>query len=67
MITTFVGDVGSGDCGPAVAARLDGPTGLAVDSQGNVYIADSINGRVLKVDSSGFLTPFAGIDRPASA
>ena len=41
----------SGDGGPAIAAELNGPTGIAVDTQGNVYIADSWNFRIRKVTS----------------
>jgi hypothetical protein len=51
-ITTFAGTgTGgfSGDGGPATAAQVYAPYGLAVDGQGNVYIADSRNYRVRKV------------------
>jgi uncharacterized protein (TIGR03437 family) len=50
----------SGDGGPAVSAELNGPTGLALDSAGNLYIADSGNGRVRRVSSSGIITTVAG-------
>jgi len=46
----------TGDGGPATNATLDGPMGLAIDSQGNLYIADSINRAVRKVDAAGTIT-----------
>jgi uncharacterized protein (TIGR03437 family) len=54
----------SGDNGPATSAQLSGivccgPAGVAVDSTGNVYIADSLNGRIRKV-SNGVITTVAG-------
>jgi sugar lactone lactonase YvrE len=47
-ITTVAGDgyaAFSGDNGPATGAQLNAPQGVAIDSSGNVYIADSHNGR----------------------
>jgi trimeric autotransporter adhesin len=63
-ITTVAG-VGtpgfSGDGGAATAAQLDRPIGLAVDNQGDLFIVDSLNGRVRKVDPDGVIrTVFAG-------
>lgn len=49
-----------GDGGPATMAKLATPTGLAVDSTGSIYIADTNNRRVRKVDSSGTITTVAG-------
>ncbi len=50
----------SGDSGPAVGATLSNPQGVAVDSAGNLYIADTNNGRIRKVDTSGNITTVAG-------
>ena len=55
VITTYAGtgELGfSGDGGPATQARLFSPAGLALDSAGNLYIADSFNSRVRKVNAS---------------
>jgi sugar lactone lactonase YvrE len=64
VITTFAGTgiaeggMGAlaGDGGPAKAARLNFPEGLAVDAQGNLYIADNLNGRIRRVDKNGRIT-----------
>ena len=51
----------SGDGGPATAAQLNNPAGLAFDSLGNLYIADQDNNRVREVDhASSFITTVAG-------
>ncbi len=50
----------SGDGGPAVKAQLNTPQGIAVDSAGNVYIADSVNNRVRIVTTGGIINTFAG-------
>ena len=50
----------SGDGGPAVEARLNHPSGVAVDGLGNLYIADSWNHRIRRVDASGIITTIAG-------
>jgi len=49
-----------GDGGPAVSAQLNSPQGVAVDSAGNVYIADSLNNRVRMVNPQGIISTFAG-------
>jgi len=62
-LTTFAGTgtAGSGgDGGPAAQAQLNMPQGLAVDSAGNVYIADTLNNRVRRVDVNGTITTVAG-------
>ena len=50
----------SGDGGPAVKAQLDQPQGFAFDSAGNLYISDSANNRVRRVDGKGVITTVAG-------
>src|SRR5579862_4212243 len=63
MITTFAG-TGSygyaGDNGPATSALIGLITGMAVDSAGNVYLADLSGERVRKIDATGIATTVAG-------
>lgn len=62
-IVTFAGSgraAYGGDGGPATAADLNLPTGLAFDTAGNVFIADSGNNRVRKVSPNGTITTVAG-------
>lgn len=63
VITTFAGGAAgglAGDDGPATKALLRRPVGLALDSAGDLYIADSGNARVRKVDRNGTITTFVG-------
>jgi uncharacterized protein (TIGR03437 family) len=50
----------SGDRGPASQAELSGPTGLAIDSMGNIYIADYGNNVVRRVSPDGTINTVAG-------
>jgi len=50
----------SGDGGPATAASLNGPFAVAVNAAGEIYIADTNNNRVRKVDLKGMITTVAG-------
>ena len=54
----------SGDGGQATRAQLNTPQGLAVDSAGNVYIADTLNYRVRRVSTDGIITTVAGSGQP---
>ncbi len=49
-----------GDGGPATEAYLAGPAGIAVDGNGNLYIADTGNNLIRKVDTNGMITTVAG-------
>ena len=63
IITTIAGNgTGgySGDGGAATAAKLNLPTGVAIDGLGNIYIADNVNNRIRKVNNSGIITTIAG-------
>ena len=53
-----------GDGSAAVAARLNEPVGVALDGSGNLYIADTINNRIRKVDAAGVITTVAGNGTP---
>lgn len=66
VITTFAGTLSgfSGDGATATAAALSYPSGVAVDTSGNVYIADTSNQRVRKVGTNGIITTIAGTGSP---
>jgi hypothetical protein len=56
----------SGDGGPAATAALGWPFGVSVDPIGNLYIADTYNNCIRKVDSIGIITTVAGTCGPRS-
>ena len=61
LIDTIVGPGATGDGGAAAAAQLKLPEGVAADAAGNLYIADSRNHRIRKVDAStGAISTIAG-------
>jgi uncharacterized protein (TIGR03437 family) len=62
IITTFAGGatLPGGDGGAATKAGLGSPAGLAVDTAGNVYIADFQFGNVRKVNPQGIISTYAG-------
>ena len=55
----------SGDGGPATSAELEDAIGVAVDSSGNLYIADASNQRIRKVTPAGIISTVAGNGTPA--
>jgi uncharacterized protein (TIGR03437 family) len=62
-ITTVAGNGSagfSGDGGPATQASLNTPSCVAVDTSGNIFIADYSNSRVRKVSTGGAISTFAG-------
>jgi len=63
-LTLVAGDISepgfSGDGGLATNAKLDGPQGISVENNGNIYIADTYNNRIRKVDINGIITTVAG-------
>ncbi len=63
VITTIAGtgESGfSGDGGPATEAQVASPNGLAADGSGNLYVADSGNHRIRRIDPEGVITTIAG-------
>lgn len=68
IITTIAGNGTqgfSGDDGPATAATIDSPAGLAIDSAGDLYISDTHTHRVRKITAAtGIITTIAGTGTP---
>jgi sugar lactone lactonase YvrE len=63
IINTIIGNGGigfSGDGGPAFSAKIDHPGGCALDRKGNIYIADTYNNVVRKVNQAGIISTIAG-------
>ncbi len=63
LISTVAGNGqlgSSGDGGLAINASMNQPNGVAVDSSGNLYISDTNNNRIRKVNSAGIITTIAG-------
>jgi hypothetical protein len=62
VVTTLAGSAGlSGSIdGTGSAARFNSPNGVAVDSSGNVYVADTYNHVIRKITSTGVVTTLAG-------
>ncbi len=68
FVTTLAGSGVSGFAdGPGASARFSGPSGVAVDGAGNVYVGDSDNHRIRKVTPAGAVTTLAGTNSPGFA
>lgn len=50
----------SGDGGPALSASTSSPSGVVVDGSGNIYISDTYNYRIRKIDATGVISTIAG-------
>jgi sugar lactone lactonase YvrE len=60
-VTTVAGGAGGGQAdGPAALARFDTPSGIAVDSGGNAYVADTGNNAIRKITPAGVVSTLAG-------
>ena len=59
-VTTFAGSVRGYKDGPGQQAMFSSPAGIAFDSKGNLYVADSWNHRIRKIDKVGNVSTFAG-------
>jgi len=62
VVSTIAGGRGYAD-GTGMAAKFDGPRGVALDGSGNLYMGDSENHRIRKVTPGGLVTTVAGSDR----
>ena len=67
VVTTLAGAVSGSADGTGAAAQFNGPTGVAVDSFGTVYIGDNFNNRVRKITPAGVVTTLAGSGVSGSA
>lgn len=54
----------TGDGGPAISATFANPNALAFDTQGNLYVADTNNNRIRRIDASGIVSTVVGDGGP---
>ncbi|MEK6154009.1 sterol desaturase family protein [Flavobacteriaceae bacterium 3-367] len=61
VVSTFAGGTQGYNDGPALTAQFDHPMGLAIDLQGNLYVADNWNHKIRKITPDGSVGTIAGI------
>ena len=64
-VTTFAGSYNSEEVfqdGPANTATFYNPTGLAFDTDGNLYVTDTNNSKIRKITPAGIVSTFAGVE-----
>ena len=67
-VSTIAGDGTAGYVdGPAAQARFNGPVGVAVDTNGNIFVADTYNDRIRKLSTDGQVSTIAGAGTPGYA
>lgn len=60
-VVTHIAGVNNGFVdGPGISAKFSYPRGIAVDANGNLYVTDTFNHKIRKIDTSGNVTTFAG-------